>query len=266
MPNKKLNDKIVSEQYLSGKSGIQLAEMYNVSVAAIYKSLRRTNTDRRGNEENKREYDVDEHVFDIIDTPEKAYWLGFLFADGFSNNNRVTLALKESDKSHIEKFKLFTKSEQPIRTGIIFNKKYKKKYINYHITIHSKYLSNRLNELGIIPKRPKFDLSELPEHLYRYWIAGLFDGDGSVSVGKQPRVIFCSSNIKVMEFVMDQLSPYTDKYNKRTKEKKVSTHGTSGIHSLYYNGENISREIYNYMYKDIPIYLERKKRKFEEFC
>ena len=29
-----------------------------------------------------RRYSLDEHYFDVIDTPEKAYWLGFIGADG----------------------------------------------------------------------------------------------------------------------------------------------------------------------------------------
>ena len=47
--------------------------------------------------------------FEIIDTEEKAYWLGFLYADGSvsSTDNRIELGLAEKDLNHIEKFKEF---------------------------------------------------------------------------------------------------------------------------------------------------------------
>ena len=54
------------------------------------------------------DYKLDITVFDSIDTEEKAYWLGFMFADGYvSKNNAMSLTLKESDRSHIERFARF---------------------------------------------------------------------------------------------------------------------------------------------------------------
>lgn len=46
------------------------------------------------------------HVFDTIDTNEKAYWLGFIIADGYLNDNKNMLRIKLSDKDkrHLEKF------------------------------------------------------------------------------------------------------------------------------------------------------------------
>ena len=40
-------------------------------------------------------YDRNSNVFEKIDTEEKAYWLGFLYADGYINeeHNFITLVL-----------------------------------------------------------------------------------------------------------------------------------------------------------------------------
>ena len=48
-------------------------------------------------------------IFESIDTEEKAYWLGFLYADGSisSTNNTIELSLKSSDINHLIKFKYF---------------------------------------------------------------------------------------------------------------------------------------------------------------
>lgn len=49
------------------------------------------------------------HNFEIIDTEEKAYWLGFLYADGSvsSSEDKIELGLAEQDMHHIEKFRDF---------------------------------------------------------------------------------------------------------------------------------------------------------------
>lgn len=41
----------------------------------------------------KYDYSVAEKVFEKIDTEEKAYWLGFLYADGYVDDNKHTVSL-----------------------------------------------------------------------------------------------------------------------------------------------------------------------------
>lgn len=54
-----------------------------------------------------------EHIFDNIDTEEKAYWLGFIFADGYISSlnakykNVFELSLSIKDLNHIKKFNSF---------------------------------------------------------------------------------------------------------------------------------------------------------------
>lgn len=56
-----------------------------------------------------KKYSLNEHVFDVIDNQEKAYWLGFLMADGYNHQTKscVALRLKAEDREILEKFKLF---------------------------------------------------------------------------------------------------------------------------------------------------------------
>lgn len=50
---------------------------------------------------------LDEFFFDNIDTEEKAYWLGFFFADGYltQSSNAVGIELKATKIEHLEKFR-----------------------------------------------------------------------------------------------------------------------------------------------------------------
>ena len=47
----------------------------------------------------RRKYQVNEFFFDEIDSEEKAYWLGFIYADGYVNTNGnkfgINLSLKD---------------------------------------------------------------------------------------------------------------------------------------------------------------------------
>ena len=57
----------------------------------------------------RKKYYLKEDIFDNIDTEEKAYWLGFLYADGNVANNasRIRLSLAENDLEILEKFSIF---------------------------------------------------------------------------------------------------------------------------------------------------------------
>ena len=46
------------------------------------------------------------HIFDKINSQEKAYWLGFILADGYLNVDKHMLRIKlgDKDKHHLEKF------------------------------------------------------------------------------------------------------------------------------------------------------------------
>jgi hypothetical protein len=51
-----------------------------------------------------RRYALDESFFNCIDTEDKAYWLGFLTADGLIGDDFVRIDLQLRDIDHLHKF------------------------------------------------------------------------------------------------------------------------------------------------------------------
>ena len=105
-------------KYETGKyTGVYLAEYYNISSVAVNALLRRHGYKAKSQSELQRKYNIDETFFDVIDTEEKAYFLGFLYADGYNNTDRnsVNLSLKEDDKEILEKLNNLLQPNKPLQ-------------------------------------------------------------------------------------------------------------------------------------------------------
>lgn len=134
-------------------------------------------------------YSYNEDYFKKIDTAEKAYWLGFLYADGcitrYYRNEKLKsmsleLTLQDEDCEHLVKFKNALESNVPIQHKVVNNK-----YKSDRIVINCTSMCRDLIKLGCTPTKslilefPSSDI--LPDKYIRDFIRGYFDGDGGVS-------------------------------------------------------------------------------------
>ncbi len=71
-------------------------------------------------------YNFNENFFDKIDSEQKAYWLGFIMADGFNSNDELMIELSIIDLEHLSSFIKEIKADVPIKTFTKNNKNYKK--------------------------------------------------------------------------------------------------------------------------------------------
>ena len=114
--------------------------------------------------------------FEKIDSEEKAYWLGFLYADGYISfsENKIELSLAEKDVHHIEKFRDFL--------GINNRICYRPSVKAYRLSFRSDKCKQDLINQGCTPRKSltlKFPTSkQVPYELIRHFIRGYFDGDG----------------------------------------------------------------------------------------
>ena len=88
-------------------------------------------------------YNFIEDIFSQIDTPEKSYWIGFLYADGSitSQGHVLSIALKESDKQQLLNFESFLGISEDIL-------KYNKKTNSWKFAIARKRTYDDLVKIG----------------------------------------------------------------------------------------------------------------------
>lgn len=237
----------------------EAAEKLNVYYRTLINHLSKHPEKRTGYKGKKN---VDSNYFDIIDTEHKAYWLGFLTADGYlSNKDTLELTLSEKDVNHIELFKKHLNSEHNIyiKKCSLRNKVFKQCRIAF--TDHK--IATDLRKYGINNNKTfnaYIPFNYIPNHLLRHYVRGLFDGDGSVYKSGDNRInvtIVCTASIEMgnnlITCLFDNDISSTYSIDKRTK------------HNLYCININKTREIqrlFKWMYSDATIYLERKYKKF----
>lgn len=203
-----------------------------------------------------------EDAFDIIND-EVAYWIGFLYADGYITNPEncynMGLLLKGDDKPHVEKFKEFLKAPQEIRSGeTILNGK---TFFNVSMKVGSQRLHKRLQELGFSHNK-SYD-AKPPEFLKynRHFWRGVIDGDGFLGiVGKREhyRLYLCGTVDIVSGFKEFLLKSGIFTNAQIIRKKNSSLH-------IFQIGDNIAQKVTELLYKDSTIYLERKYQKYLEF-
>ena len=204
----------------------------------------------------KRKYKLNENIFSKIDNEVSAYWLGFLYADGYNHTKKssVTLCLHNLDINMLEKFSLFLETDKPIRRNTENSSK---------VVIENKKISKDLEKLGVIQaKTHKIEFPNfLDEKMEKHFIRGYFDGDGSITYGRKLNVSATISLVSTKNF-LDEICKRIEihfNYTKRHKNKEdnIYTINSGGICNIL--------KFYNYLYKDSNIFLLRKKEKFEKW-
>lgn len=256
------------KMYETGEyTGTELSILFRVSVNAACSLLRRNGYKSKSPSELKRKYPIDENFFDVIDTQQKAYVLGLLYADGYNNTDRnsVNLTLKESDKEILEKISSVIQPTKPL--GLYRTNKSQKGFENSQnavsLTIANKHISRRLVELGC-GKAKTHNLTfpteeQVPSHLIRHFVRGYFDGDGSVSGDKQKQFCFVGTIdflLPLQQVLIEELGFSKTKLDQRHKDREDS------IRALRYCGINQCIKFRDWLYEDSTIYL---KRKFDVF-
>ena len=153
------------------KSHKEIGEIFKLSQTQVSKIIRDSGIKLPKSRLNMSKLNIDVNYFKIINTPEKAYWLGFICADGciYKNGGKLTITVK--DKEICEKFKRDIKSEHKISERIIYDKRTNKKYTAYSIQItNTPFVTNLIN-IGITHEKSlKLEFLKIDEKYYSYFI------------------------------------------------------------------------------------------------
>jgi hypothetical protein len=250
------NNSIV-DLYNTGLSCQKIANQLNVSESFISKKLKELNITKRSNSIYRRRT-WDEHFFKSIDTEEKAYWLGFLYADGCVHNKpngQKLISLVVKDKEVVEKFIKSLNGDFEVKT-------YSE---NYGVYLTSKIMFYDLCKLGCVPRKSlvlKFPI--IKYELRHHFIRGYFDGDGTVFTykrkGKKKDYIGIAVGIcgtKEMLHCIAISAPINLPIKDKRKQGNIWYSSVSGPNKVL--------EFYNYLYNNATIWLDRKKNKFDNY-
>lgn len=271
---KKLTEKDINTiLYLYNDMKFSISKIKNMcghSHNTIKKYLIENNVDVRGNDINSQKYSFNYEYFDNINCEEKAYWLGFMYADGHivTEQPQLSLTLSSVDKEHILKFSNCIESNYPIKDYSGRNKNgTENKYSR--LIISNKHFYETCKNKGLVPNKTEIIAfpSEINKELIRHFIRGYFDGDGCITKNsksdKDYKLKICGTD-RFLRSVHDIFLSENLLSNK--KEVKLRRRWNNDTNNYYteYGGRIQVNNILNYLYKDCTIYLDRKHELFNK--
>ena len=236
-----------------GMSAYSIGKAMGASGASIQFHLRRAGLTLRP----IKKYSCDEHFFDVIDTEEKAYWLGFLAADGCvlrypkPGTTAVTLNLAETDADHVAKFALAVKATYPVHI-----RKHGSSQRQAALVLRSEIMVESLIRHGLVPRKTyslKYPTT-IPRNLQRHFIRGVIDGDGNLGIDRKTGSPYMSvlGTRPMIDGMRDRIN------NTILGAQGCLWHRSGPCWRVSYNGRLLVPRIIEWLYADASIVLQRK--------
>lgn len=190
------------------------------------------------------------HIFDDINTEEKAYWLGFILADGYLNIDRHMLRIKlgDKDKHHLEKFITFLGGNQDMLKSEQHNIT---NNTQWYVSTYSKEICNALLNLKIEQNKSGHEhIPPINKKYYRSFIRGLWDGDGFIR--EDLSGIGLVGSYECMKFVQQY-------FKEHLKIKPLKIYEHFNTYKIEYRSKKTTIPlIITHLYQDNDIALDRK--------
>lgn len=230
----------------------QISKSLKISSSFCERALKRHNIPiERYRNRRRTNKQLNENYFQEIDSIEKAYYLGFIFADGNiykpkkgSHSWKLSIEIHEKDKEILESFTIGNKIN------------YNPKHNSVYMCIISNKICTDLMKYNITPNKSLTCIFPIiPQQFISHFIRGYFDGDGCISLNKSnngKRVIIVGTEL----FLKDIL------YHSNIKGT-VKKHGTANIFELRIYKKKDITDFSDYIYQNHNNIL--LKRKFSKF-
>ena len=205
-------------------------------------------------------FELNHNYFEVIDNQDKAYWLGFIMADGNvyerkDGNYDINIQLAIKDKPILEKFVQSLDSNIPVIEKI--NRRYDKEHLSCYVKFKSNKMAKDLAKNGINPKKTEKEIipNTVPKELVWHFVRGYFDGDGSSS---QSRFSICCSH-----FLKEQIIELFKSIDIPRSAIKIAFPGN--VITLTVNRKKEVEKIAKHLYQNANIYLERKRENYNVY-
>lgn len=263
MNKKNIPESICREMYKMYEQGISLkkiGEEFKYSVYVIKHRFEEHGWKIRSKfDPIYNTYKYDYHYFDNIDTPNKAYLIGLLYADGYNNERGFSIELQDRDIEVLYGIKNLLGYSGEIKK---YHRSIEKnnKSDTCKLSINSCYMSEKLTQLGCVRKKSLIlDFPDwITEDLFPFFLKGYIDGDGWIQkyrIGFMSTDKFCDG---VQTFLLDyygiESKIYSNKghYNEHTKTFDIT------------NRKNII-PLVEMMFSEPTIGIPRKTNRYIEY-
>ena len=243
-------------RYLNGENGKDLAKELDIHYASLLNHFKKNNLPVF----NMKKHRLNHYYFSEINTHEKAYFLGLLYADGCVYKNKVLISLQDRDKHILKSFK----NAIDFTGKLYFRQKTKAIHRDqYSLEMSSKILVKELRTLGCVSQKSN-KLSEIPNINNKFinsFILGYFDGDGTLS--KDKRTNSYGFSITGNKEMMLSIQGYFDSKNIFRKTNNVNK-ANFNKYTLDYKSIRSLKEIFILLYKNSEYYFYRKHNLFTQ--
>ena len=261
----------IYQRHLGGESIINISKDTGIHVQSIYAHFQKNNWEYNNDIQIRQAgYFVDDNHLDNVDTEDKAYFLGWMLSDGCVSKNTLRINLKRDDEYIIKE--MFNKFSTGYKSTIYKN--------NKSMSLSSTKMIHALKNLGCVENKTEvgFDLPDISKDLFRHFVRGYFDGDGSIGVrSERPNQILvsiCSINEKFLIQLQEKLCEHnilSTIYKENRKDKSLKR--PDGRYSI--NNKDMFRltiqthkeklKFYELLYNNCTIKLTRKYDKYREY-
>lgn len=234
----------------------KIAKEMGIGDGVVYRYLKELNLETIKSSDMAK-YTYDREVFKKIDSSEKAYWLGFLYADGCVHRNTLSIRLMKEDDVHLKKFLNFLKSNKTMQYGEQNSFGTIVEYVL--LQINSVDIVKDLKRLGCVERKsliltfPSEDI--VPKTFIMDFIRGYLDGDGSIKHSKP-------TDAYEINFVGtdDMLLGILEVFGKQTKLRKRRETDVCSYFSIGGNLQVLS--LLDKIYNNATVYLDRKYERY----
>lgn len=249
------------EKEYTAKGPSRLAEELGINHKTINYWVNKFGISKIGCGANAKKHRVESDFFRTIDSEEKAYWLGFLMADGCvyhgdsASSLRFQINLSSRDRAHLELFNNTIKSDYDVASKTVHLSN-GTAYDVCQLKVDNTQFCSYLLDQGIyIRKSGQESIPVLDQDLVQHFVRGYFDGDGCISqqFGKSPQVTIVSGRHLIDQLSSILLSIGIERFNVRCH---------NGAYALNFGGRQSIQAFSSFVYRNATVYLQRKRLRF----